>query len=225
MGGCPNLPDFFTNPVSAWNFAPFVWRTFLFVVRSVLRIFLPLRQSLPFNLVREKTIVFSVSALCHCCQRLLCHDWKCMSLLWNSVHVPSTENTLTLSSERMLSFLFDSWWLILGPQHRSGLWSLEFWSSDQYVLQLSSIVNHSAFHYLEQFLDRTKPRQSEIESCNFDLFNPCRIISKGSISLTDNSAWSHLTSKSWTSSVCKLIVKQVWESLYCFTGSGCTEYS
>ena len=66
----------------------------------------------------------------------------------------------------------------------------EFSSSDQYeVLQLSSIVNSSAFHYFEQFLDHTKPTQSEVEqySAIFDLYSPTRIISEGT-SLTDNSA-------------------------------------
>ena len=44
-----------------------------------------------------------------------------MSLLLNIVHVLSSENTLTLSSLRRLSFLFDSWLLLLFPQLRSGL--------------------------------------------------------------------------------------------------------
>ena len=38
--------------------------------------------------------------------------------------------------------------------------------------------------------------------CNFDLYNPSKFISEG-ISLTDNSAWSHLTS-----SLCKLTMKK-----------------
>ena len=50
--------------------------------------------------VREKTIVLFVSDYWHCCQRLFCHDWNCMSPLWNTVHVLSTENTLPLSSQR-----------------------------------------------------------------------------------------------------------------------------
>ena len=43
------------------------------------------------SLLREKTIVLFVSDHCHCCQRLLCHDWNYMSLLWNIVHLPSTK--------------------------------------------------------------------------------------------------------------------------------------
>ena len=156
--------------------------------------------------MREKTIVLFVSVQRHRFQRLLCHDWNYMILLWNIVYVPSTENTLTLSSQRRLSFLFDSWSLILVPPHRSEPWSFEFSSSDQNeVLQLSSIVNNSAFHCFEQFLNHTKPSiWSWAEFCNFDLYNPSRIKSEG-ISLTDNSAWSHLTSKSWTSPFYKLI--------------------
>ena len=59
---------------------------------------------------------------------------------------------------------FDSWWLLLSPQLRSGLWSSEFSSSDQYeVLQTFSIVNNLSVHCFGQFLSRTKPRQSEAE--------------------------------------------------------------
>ena len=94
----------------------------------------------------------------------MCHDWDFMRLLWNTVHVPSPENTLPLSSQPRLCFLFDSWWLLLFPQLRYGLWSFEFSSSDQYeVLQLSSILNYSVVHCFEQFQGRTKPKQSEAE--------------------------------------------------------------
>ena len=165
---------------------------------------LPDGQSFPSNLVREKTIVLSVSDLCHCCQRQFCHDRNCMTLLWNIVHVHSTENTLPLSSQRWVSFLVDSWWLILFPQLLSELWSFEFSSSDQYeVLQTSSIVNNLSAHCFEQFLGRTKPRQSDAE--------------QSPVILTCT------TSKSWTSSFCNLFCEQVWESLSFFIGSGCTE--
>ena len=43
------------------------------------------------------------------------------------------------------------------------------------------------------------------EFCDFDLYYPSRIASE-SISLTDNCAWSHRTSKSWTLSFCKVMV-------------------
>ena len=45
-----------------------------------------------------------------------------MSLLSNIVPLHSTENILPLSFQRWLSFLFDSWLLILFPQLRSELW-------------------------------------------------------------------------------------------------------
>ena len=55
-------------------------------------------------------------------------------------------------------------WLILFPQLRSRLWSFEFSSSDQYeILQTSSIVNNLSAHCFEQFLGRTKLRESEAE--------------------------------------------------------------
>ena len=57
----------------------------------------------------------------------------------------------------LLSF-FDSWCLLLSPQLRSGLWSFEFSS-----LKTFSIVNNLSVHCFEQFLGRTKPRQSEAE--------------------------------------------------------------
>ena len=99
-----------------------------------------------------------VSDFCHSFQGLLDHDWNCKSI----VHVPSTENTLPLSSQLRLSF-FVSWWLIPSPQHRSGLWSFEFSSSGQNeVLQLSSIVNSTAPCFAP-FIDHTKPTQSEVE--------------------------------------------------------------
>ena len=78
-------------------------------------------------------------------------DWNYRNLLWNIVLVPSTENTPPLSSQR-LSFLLDSWWLLLFPQLRSRLWSFEFSSSDQHeVLQTSSIVNNLSADYVERF--------------------------------------------------------------------------
>ena len=51
-------------------------------------------------------------------------------------------------------------------------------------------------------------QHSWAEFCNFDLYNPSSIKSEG-ISFTDNSAWLHLTSKSWTSSFCKLTVNNL----------------
>ena len=113
--------------------------------------------------MQQKTIVLFVSDLCHCFHGLLCHDWNYMIFLWTIVRLLSTENTLPLSPPRRLSFLFDSWWLIPFPQHRSGFWSFEFSSSDQFeVLQLFSIVDSSAPGFAP-LLDHKKPTQSGVE--------------------------------------------------------------
>ena len=48
--------------------------------------------------------------------------------------------------QRGLFFLFDSWWLLLFPQLRSGLSSFEFSSSDQYEVLLLNKV----WHFLDQ---------------------------------------------------------------------------
>ena len=124
------MTGFLTKPVSAWNFAPFVWRDFLFVAWCFRGVFVSLRQSWPSNLVRERTIVFFVWKHRHCFQGLI-DDWNCTSLLSNIVHLFSTESILPLSSRRRLSFLFDSWSLLLSQQLRSGLWSVEFSSFDE----------------------------------------------------------------------------------------------
>ena len=139
-----------------------VWRAFLSVA-CVWGFFLTLRQSWPSNLVQEKTIVLLSD---HCTSLLVQvrDDWNCVSLFWNIVHVLSTEHTLPLSFQRRISVLFDSWWLILFPQLRSGLWSFEFSSSDTYeVLQMFSILKNSHVHYFEWFLGRTMPRRSDAE--------------------------------------------------------------
>ena len=48
------------------------------------------------------------------------------------------------------------------------------------------------------------------ESCNLDSYHPSRITSEG-ISLADKRAWSHRTSKSWTSSFCE----RTWNKSEC----------
>ena len=119
------------------------------------RIFVPRRQSvLPAYGMRDKTIAFFVSDI-----------WNCNSLLWNTVHVPSTGNTLPLSSQRRFCFLFDPWQLILLPQHRSGPWSFEFSSSDQYEVsqQFFFIVESLVLHCFVQLRDHTRPSQFEVE--------------------------------------------------------------
>ena len=70
------------------------------------------RQSLPLYHVQERTVVLFFSDYCICSQ-VQDHGWNYMSLPWNIVHLPSTESFLPLSSQRKLSFLFDSWKLLL----------------------------------------------------------------------------------------------------------------
>ena len=132
------------------EFGSFCLKNFPLYCLIPLRFVVPRRQFvLPSNGMWEKTFILFVSGLRHYFQRLLCHDWNCTSLLWNIVHVPSTENTLPLSSQRRLSFL------LTVTSFRT--WSFEFSSSDQFeVLRLSSIVNSSASHVFEHFLDHYK---------------------------------------------------------------------
>ena len=124
------MPEFtwqmFTEFQSAWNiilvfriFLSIAWSLwgFLFVVVNLFRL---------WHGMREKTIALFVSHLCPLfskCWRVMT-DWICMTLPWNIVHVPSTENTLPLSSQRKGFFPYDSWWLIYFPQHWSDIWSV-----------------------------------------------------------------------------------------------------
>ena len=75
---------------------------------------------------------------------------------------------------RMLCFLCDSWWLIPVPQHRFGLWSFDFSTSDHYEvsLQLLTIVRCSIVPC--NFLDHTRPSQSEVEQNSVIL--TCKIL-------------------------------------------------
>ena len=179
---------------STWNFA-LVQRAFLFTAWSLSR-FLPLAVRL-FCLrmgCRRRRSSFFVSDHCHCCQKLSCHDWEYMSLLWNIIHVPSTENTFPLSSQRRLSFLSDAW----SPFHNivpdPEVSILIIWS----IWSFTAVFNCWKFGFLF-FVDSWSYKANTVwswtEFCNFDLHNPSRITSEG-ISLTDCSAWSHLTSKS-----------------------------
>ena len=215
MGGCQNLHDgFFTYILYRHGISLLLSEELSSLLPNVVEDLLSHRQSWPSNLVREQTIVLFVSDHCTSLLVLVCHDWNYMSLLLNIVHVLSTENTLPLSSLRRLSFLFNSRGLILFPQLRSGLWSFEFSSSDQYeVLQMSqsyitclSIVSNGFL--IVQSQDGLKLNRVLYF---FDLCNPSRITSEG-ISLGDNRAWSHRTSKPWMSPFCKRILKQIWFS-------------
>ena len=119
------------------------------------------RQSLPLYRVQENTLGSSPSDSRICFQTPN-HGWNYMSLLRHIVHLPSTESILLLSSQRRLSFLIDSWKLLLSPQFRSGLWSFKFSSLDHNeAFQLFSIWNSSVAFCFEKFLGRTRTTQSE----------------------------------------------------------------
>ena len=158
---------------------------------------------------------FFVSDFCPCFQRLEGHDWNYMNLFWNIVHVLSIENILLLSSLRRLLFLFltfGDWSSFHNIVSDSDVF--DFSSSDQYEVSLQfSIADSSVFHCFVQLLDHTRPSQSEVEqnSVIFDLYNPSKIASEG-ISLTVNSAWSHLTSK-----ILNIVVLQTHSEQICET--------
>ena len=78
-----------------------------------------LRQSWTSNLVRERTIVL---LLCEprICRQMLDHGGNYTNLLSNIVPLLSTESILPLSSRRKLSFLFDSWLLLVSPLFHHG---------------------------------------------------------------------------------------------------------
>ena len=63
----------------------------------------------------------------------------------------SSDSILALSSQRKLSFLFDSWLLLLSPL-------FDFSKFDQHeVLQMSSILKNSVAHCFEYSLIHTEP--------------------------------------------------------------------
>ena len=84
-----------TNSESAWTFPPYTWRAFLFVAW-----FLSLPSVFGFEWVAGE-------------------DGRPFRL-WPAPLFP--EAIRHLSSQRKLSFLLDSWWLGLVPQHRSEPW-------------------------------------------------------------------------------------------------------
>ena len=108
------------------------WRSFaIFVLDQNLTPFLRAFISVAFFTVSlclriccgTTTIVLFVSDYCHCCQRLFRHDWNNKRLLWNIVHVPSTENTLTfLAAHTFLRFRL---W-VAGPLSKRSFRSLMF---------------------------------------------------------------------------------------------------
>ena len=86
---------FCDNFCNGTDFRSFCLKSFHLCCLVFLRMFLSLRQYWPSNLVRRKTIVLFVSDHRTSLLVLVRHDWNYMSLLLNTVHVPSTENTLS----------------------------------------------------------------------------------------------------------------------------------
>ena len=101
-------------------------------------------------------------------------------------------------------------------------WSFDFSSSDQYeVLQTILILTNSVVHCFWQFLGRTKSRQSEAEQILTCTILPGSYLKAfHSLIKVHDPMWRR---NLWTSSFCKTYSEQLWESLYCFIGSGCTE--
>ena len=157
-GGCHNLHDGFLQNLNRHGIS--LWS-------KDLSCLLPdpceeLRSS-PSNGMQEKTIVLFVSNLCHCFQRLEGHDWNYMSLLWDIVHVPSTEKLSYFPlNTGFLSFMT----LVTDPLSTTSLRALKFpfSSCSQYEVSLQFLIAYSLVtHCFEQFLDRTRPTQSEAE--------------------------------------------------------------
>ena len=134
---------------------------------------------LPSNGMREKTIALFVSDTCDCFQRLGCHDWNYMSLLWNIVQVSSTENTLPLSSQRKLAFL-PFWLLVTALFSTTSLQTLKFrvliiWS----IWTFTAVLN--CWQFGVKLFRATSWSHNAItvwcweELSSFDLYNPDHI--------------------------------------------------
>ena len=133
---------FFYNVCDGTEFRSFWLKSIPLCCLMFLRIFLPLRQSWPSNLVREDDRPFRLWPF-----PLSPKDGRSSLKLHES-------NTIPLSSPRKLSFLFDSWRLLLFPKLRSRLWNFKFssiWSIWRFADVFNRNVNNSAFLCFEQF--------------------------------------------------------------------------
>ena len=198
----------FTELESAWNFI-LVFRVFLFIAWSLWGfVFLAVSMVLPSHGRREKTIALFVSDLRPSFHWRVGHDWNYMNLLWSIVHVPSIENTLSLSSHRRLCFLF--WLSVTDPRSTTSFRILKFqfliiWSLWKFAPVFICWWFRSPLFRATSWSNKAITIWSWTEFCDFDLYNPSRIDSED-ISPTVKSAWSHRTSKSRTSSsFCKLV--------------------
>ena len=94
------------------EFRSFCLKSFHVCCLILVRFFLPRRQSWLSNLVLERTIVLFVSDHRTSLLVPVCHDWNYMSLFSNIVPVPSTENSLPLSSQRSVPLSTTSFWTL-----------------------------------------------------------------------------------------------------------------
>ena len=158
------------------------------------RICIPRSQYvLPSHGRREKTIALFVSDLRPSFHWRVGHDWNYMNLLWSIVHVPSIENTLSLSSHRRLCFLF--WLSVTGPRSTTSFRILKFqfliiWSLWKFAPVFICWWFRSPLFRATSWSNKAITIWSWTEVCYFDLYNPSRIDSED-ISPTVKSAWSH----------------------------------
>ena len=144
------------------------WHGFLLIVSEELSYLLPvvfwgcfsLRQSLPSNLVRERTIVLLVSD-----HRT---SLPCTSLSWLELHESPFEHCPCAYTPTFLSTwaFCPVWLLVTAPLATTSFRSLKFrilisWSI--WILTEVFNLNNVSAHFFERFLGRTKPRRSEAE--------------------------------------------------------------
>ena len=134
--GILQMPEFtwriFTEFESTWNFI-LIQRVFLFTAWSLWG-FLSLAVSLfclRMGCRRRRSSFSSLTTVQISLYLFIMTETTWVSFWTLSMCLPP--KTLSpLSSQRKLSCLFDTWWLIPLPQHRRELWSFQFSSSDQF---------------------------------------------------------------------------------------------
>ena len=152
------------------------------------------RQSWPSILVRERTIVLLLYEPRVRSQMLLQmrgHGWNYVSLLSNIVPLLSIGSTLPPWA------LFPFWLLNIDLLTTISLRTLKF-----------RLINIKFYRCLQSWKTHLSIVSNSflVVQSQYSL-NPSRTISVG-VSPTDDKAWSHRTSKSWTSSFCKRILNK-----------------
>ena len=115
-----------------------------------------------------------------------------------------------LPFKRRLSFIFDS--LVTDNLSTTSVRTLKFrgliiWPTWSFTDVFNRKYLGCPLFRTVSFSYKAKTVWSLTGSRNFDLYSPFRITSEG-LSLTDSRAWSHWTTKSWTSSFCKLTLNK-----------------